>query len=528
MNNLLLEQYLASQFKFGFELEAFLKNGYTDVDYDAEDYLHGVVCDLVAWVFDFNENDMDVHYDSSLNANYDEDYPFEWATPVMEFTPSNLKKCINGLNRLLNYEGVYTNETCGFHVHLSFPNISDEDVIWIIAKLAVDNDMRDSLEFFKDGIEFYDNDYASLDVLDSVAEAIEDSDYQRLHAWFTSSKYNVLRIHPQGTLEWRGPRNFLNNGKIENIYGFFALLHKFVRWISSTLRETSIEGISKQNFFKSIYGTEYKSGDTIINDFTSDRLRQLKSKIWDASDEDNATPLIKLITKAYKEPNNKNALKTMDWYIQTLHTMNESGNKLIALAFNYFDSKNLQGEFEFLYKNWSLYPNAMSHLLSYFTYNSLTRLMDLMLRFHDVAHIQSIIDSLPYSDAFLNTYLSLVQQFKNKIPMELWKLELTNEFMILKYADLIDSPSMINEKYLEGEIFRDLYTMIISKRNAITSDDKIRQDLLRKCHDNVVLFSIMEQILTNLLTSDRLTPFSKDFQERFKYEVEILLDILRG
>ena len=73
-------------------------------------------------------------------------------------------------------------------------------------------------------------------------------------------KMTVFRIHPQGTLEWRGPRNFLNeegdNLDLQNLYDLFKNLYKLTQFISNSLNKKFIEingeMISKQEIMKNI------------------------------------------------------------------------------------------------------------------------------------------------------------------------------------------------------------------------------------------------------------------------------------
>ena len=341
MSDLLLENYLASQFKFGFELEAFKTDGwinfqsarsweddqmpeYSDENdeeeshwdddqpiedddysdgsypsYDRDDARKEVEKDIKT-AFGF---DVSIKSDSSLEPDSDDDYAFEWATPVMDFTPTNLAKCIKGLDYLMSSD-YYTNETCGFHVHLSFPNISEQDCIWIISKLAVDEDMLWTLSAGVDGCDFYNEDYAEIEFLTDLGESIKEGNLEGIAPVFTTEKYRALHIHPQGTIEWRGPRDFMNqytNNK--PIYKFFKLLHKFVMWISKTLASKDIYGMSKENYFKIVFGENYKESD-LISDFNYKTKREkaekkLKAMLKNCLAKGDADELIKVF-KAVK------------------------------------------------------------------------------------------------------------------------------------------------------------------------------------------------------------------------------------
>ena len=71
----------------------------------------------------------------------------------------------------------------------------------------------------------------------------------------SSTKYDlhlVLRIHPQGTLEWRGPRNFLNEDNLELIKKFFYKLIDVAKMFADCMDKTTIgkTNISKNIFIK--------------------------------------------------------------------------------------------------------------------------------------------------------------------------------------------------------------------------------------------------------------------------------------
>ena len=320
MSDLLLENYLALQFIFVFELEAFKKYGwinYTpktshwDDDQPIEDddysdnsyneYSSEEAKEVVKREIEksFKLKDITIKSDGSLEPDGNDDYAFEWATPVMEFTPSNISNCIKGLDWLMQND-YYTNETCGFHVHLSFPNISEQDCIWIISKLAVDEDMRETLSAGVAGCDFYNEDYAEIDFLINLGESIKEGHFEGLAPVFTTEKYRALHIHPQGTIEWRGPRDFMNqytNNK--PIYEFFKLLHSFVMWISKAISSKDIDGISKDNYFKAVFGEDYKETD-LIRDFNYRAKREkaekkLKAMLKNCLEKGDATELIKLL-----------------------------------------------------------------------------------------------------------------------------------------------------------------------------------------------------------------------------------------
>ena len=274
----LLETLLKSEFKFGFELEGYVSN-YDDYSYGYEgEYEYNEVTG------EYDEINSDENYDESID--YDTLYNelsilfsktfgdecevesdgslgiggFEFPSPIMSLTPINIKKCIEFLYNLPNNEfNIYTDETCGFHTHISFPNMSNEDMAWIVCHIALDPKIQDNLMLFKDsaGEEFdFFGQWATTDFLQDIESAIKMSDWEELSKWLSNEKYRVIRIHPQGTLEWRGPRNFLNKRNLQTIKDFFVRLSNVVLQIAKIMDKKEINGISRTNFFKLVKLTE--------------------------------------------------------------------------------------------------------------------------------------------------------------------------------------------------------------------------------------------------------------------------------
>lgn len=293
MNKVLEENYLSGEFTFGFELEAF-KRLYT-YDYSYEEMRDMVITDIGNG-FNMDENKVaeTLKGDGSLNPNKEQDLSFEWAFPYVNFTPENIIKVINGLE-YLKTQGYYTNKTCGFHVHLAFPNISSKDCVWILTQLAFDKEMQNTIMKFN-RLVLYNKEYASPKFLEEIRDAFENGNYEDLRRAFTNDKYRMIRIHPQGTLEWRGPRGLLQSGR--NIRHFFQLLYKFVLWISKAQEAKYINGMSKENFFNAIFTEEWnKRGMFVSGEFSPDMPdKTLTEKIKKIYDNEDSEKIIKFLT----------------------------------------------------------------------------------------------------------------------------------------------------------------------------------------------------------------------------------------
>ena len=219
----------------------------------------------------------DIHSDSSVMGDGSNDWPFEYSSPILDAIPRNFAKVVKLLSSLDDL-GIYTNDTCGFHHHISFKGMSYKDLIWVYCNLATDPDTADSLSEY-DGFNMYDNDYAKWSDLAHLGNALIDRDWKNAAGYLTDSKYRVFRLHPQGTLEWRGPRNFLNEGNKQVIIGFYKLLNHLISNIKNYMDSKYLTGttITKDEMFKNLDeyladGTKEKIYDDIVKDKSYEKL----------------------------------------------------------------------------------------------------------------------------------------------------------------------------------------------------------------------------------------------------------------
>jgi hypothetical protein len=122
--------------------------------------------------------------------------------------------------------GCRTNKTCGFHVHFSSYSLDYENICWVMMVLAGREDLLD--RFIKFGkYEFEHNIYATRSLIQSIRKMCnrESCDISDVANCISSDKNQVLRLHPQGTIEWRGPREFMNRRNFKIIDTFFRQLY---------------------------------------------------------------------------------------------------------------------------------------------------------------------------------------------------------------------------------------------------------------------------------------------------------------
>ena len=214
---------------------------------------------------DKNEDEYENYYSDEYDGN---DMPFEYSSPIIPCTPNWFGKVIKLLTDL-KYDGIYTNNTCGFHTHLRFGNMDERDVIWIYCNVASDPEFVNIFSQL-DGIKLFSNEYANYDSIIKLGNAIQQKDYKKIFSYLSTDKYRVIRIHPQGTLEWRGPRGFMDNGVgFSYIKKFFKLLLKFINKIKTYMDTNILTGttIEKKEFFDNLSSVSKKTPQNNVLEF---------------------------------------------------------------------------------------------------------------------------------------------------------------------------------------------------------------------------------------------------------------------
>jgi hypothetical protein len=236
-----------------------------------------------------NARDGEVKEDSSIKPDHRGGIGFEYASPVLNLTPKNLNdlwKLLSNLDR----HGIYTNDSCGFHIHISWSDISLEDAFWVITNLALDKDAKKKFieGANKVGVEFFSTAYAGKDFLDKITSAVKTKDTEMLlRLLYDADKYRVLIVTKYKDIEWRGPRNFMKHK--DKIKAFIFLLYDFIKWISDVLDRKEYMGISRSDLAKKIkenyriYGTDkhstfVKKPNPIINAATPEVLNYIQNK----------------------------------------------------------------------------------------------------------------------------------------------------------------------------------------------------------------------------------------------------------
>lgn len=242
-----LDEAMTSEFTFGFELEGCCTEGerrYNDLPgYHSGREPSGDVKTLFDKLNDtLGFGSGKIESDSSLNTDDRGGWTFEYASPIIPFNPKNIEQVYNFLKGLPSL-GVYTNDSCGFHTHISYPDIDKVNAFWILCCIALDKGMYEEMTKLTtesgDDIDFFGH-YAQERRLIDIKRYIENKQWDNLKYELDTEKYQNTRIHPQGTIEWRGPRNFMNKGNINDIHRFILKLYRVVQHFAKYTRMDSI------------------------------------------------------------------------------------------------------------------------------------------------------------------------------------------------------------------------------------------------------------------------------------------------
>ena len=260
---------------------------------------------------------------------------FEYASPVLQFNPATIQKVINFLDDGMNTNDLfYTNDSCGFHHHISFEGMTGEDAAWIVSQLALDNDARKMFANFNDvankddtGIENYNfiTTWSEERYLYDLADAINNFDFAEIRKQLNTDKFSILNVHSNKTLEWRGPRNFLQSKNRKTIINFYKHLWKIINWMTLALDKKEINGMKKELFLKNLI---IDNNFQPINNFPSFKV----DKNGLLSDE----TVNKLVEKCSQNPTVLITLsqkkRSLDQVIQKLFNTSKLGKTLADLS----------------------------------------------------------------------------------------------------------------------------------------------------------------------------------------------------
>ena len=231
------ESVLASEFSIGFELEGICTTKKSD-DHSLPGYhdtrpAKGTAKELKDKLDELIGAEGTIGSDSSVHPDDRGGWSFEYASGIISFNPTEFSRLLKILRDELPKLNIYTNKSCGFHCHLSYDAIDKEDAIWTICCISIDEKLKKELtELNSDGttIEFYSEQYANKTFYETLKKALIEKNWGTaqnvINGRINDEKYRNVRLHPHGTLEWRGPRGFLQDDKL--IKEFLKKLYRVI------------------------------------------------------------------------------------------------------------------------------------------------------------------------------------------------------------------------------------------------------------------------------------------------------------
>jgi hypothetical protein len=250
-----LLEYTSGEFKFGWELEGCVREG-TMWD------MHQVqkVPDMILKDYhDTFKPDKPTSWvnDTTIYPDKREDATFELKSSILPVDPGTFQKVSNWLYKIMQEYDFYINDSCGFHIHISWPNISPVDIYWVTCHIALDQKLFDKMIKFQE-VAFESTGMANADFMRNIRAVFEtqnkDNIWPVLIKNYSGDKMRNIRNHPQGTFEWRGPRQFIYPGDIDTIKKMFTLTYSLIQDINRILENTdSLNNIiSREEFYKQI------------------------------------------------------------------------------------------------------------------------------------------------------------------------------------------------------------------------------------------------------------------------------------
>ena len=285
---ILQENVLSTEFTWGFELEGICTSpkglGFSLPGYHSNATPGGGALTLTNELDELIGSKGRIGSDTSVKADDRGGWPFEYASGIIStFNPENYENVLKILRDDLPRLNIYINDTCGFHTHISYEKIDRKTAAWIMCCISIDEKLKDELSYLRvddsevaffsyysdnrfyelykkalqlkkynvvneifnakhvDDDTFFEELLKDKETLDkiiviSINKRIIDGDYSKneklntiksvVNQIATEEKYRNVRIHPKGTLEWRGPRNFLQDEKL--IRGYANKLYKII------------------------------------------------------------------------------------------------------------------------------------------------------------------------------------------------------------------------------------------------------------------------------------------------------------
>lgn len=191
-----------SEIEFGIELECFFRKG-----------PEGALA-----IERIQDMGLQIKPDESIQPDYPA-IPAELDIGVWDITPESLQKAIRTVNTLFDM-GAEVNSSCGSHVHYSSPGYGPIEHFWFMYWFH----RKQGYDIFRQfaGVDQFDEVFASIEKMKHTMSVIcdwvdcsnKDKAAKRAlkaYHFLEGEKFNLIRLHPQGTIEWRGLRGLMQH-----------------------------------------------------------------------------------------------------------------------------------------------------------------------------------------------------------------------------------------------------------------------------------------------------------------------------
>lgn len=529
------EGLLNSDYTMGFELECYVKYDspiynritnegyYTYDDEDSEDenrYVYDNVTDYFTYLLktidnvqipDETSGQPESHEDSSVNnRNYYKDVSVEYSSPIIPCKPIWFNKIIKTLEYLTS-NGVYVNDTCGFHHHLHFKGMTERDMVWLYCNIAADPEFYREFHALGDW-DLSDDTYASYDALFDLGRALVNKNFDETLSLLNTNKWRVFRIHPQGTLEWRGPRGFLEEGT-RHIKTFYKLMIKLISKISTYMDSKVVIGttITKDELFNGLIDAVPRAEEPPTLEFLK------HSESYDSSKKLNYISKWGNVTeKSMKKFADAIAKQPLILYTLIMQEHEKVGKFIDAMMSSY------QGEYSFkkALKGIVEKGKASNEFVAHYFNVTNTMDMELYLKvliecgYHEYLTHQTILQFLSGSDSTSDLFGRVETVIENQVPLSIKDIE----YALYRLAC---ANSFVYEYFVEW---------FIGRNNRLKLADKVIVKMLMFITQCVLIKDIQYRLPSNtdmntikklVINADMVNEWNTMIVNYIKYDAEL-------
>jgi hypothetical protein len=238
--------------------------------------------------------------ESELIPENKNDISFHFRSPLLKLIPSNIIKIKKIFKLLVNNKDFYTNDNCEFKLYIKFPELSNEDMLWIITQIAMDSDIQRKFKFLYkfDFHKMYSNKipldkclYHFLDeiggkenYIDNLKLLLTDNNIVEFKKQYLKNNSEYKEIPKDKIFIWYGAKNYKSGNNIKNMFKFIVLLYYFLIKINVMKTNIDINEIKKKEFidnFNNLSIEEKKEEPKPIQDILKDIVLTMNFRLTD-------------------------------------------------------------------------------------------------------------------------------------------------------------------------------------------------------------------------------------------------------